>query len=196
MITRAANPLAEPGFAWRFGQPWLPQVEPAFAPGLVSVFRGNDELLIHADLHDASVMTEVFSFNSPAFLTCDVIEIFLGTSGTNTYYELHVTPSNSQLQLRFDGTGARENWRDCMVATPLFASETSITHEGWRAVARIPLKRLFPEPHPELQLSFGRYDYTPRQPRPVVSSTSPHAVCNFHRKEEWRRVTLAELSLL
>jgi len=45
-------------------------------------------------------------------------------------------------------------------------------------------------------LSFGRYDYSPDRPLPVISSTSPHAVCNFHRKEEWRRVTLTELPVI
>jgi hypothetical protein len=79
------------------------------------------------------------------------------------------------------------------VAEPLFYSETSLTPEGWSVVARIPLGGLFPTTHLEWLLSFGRYDYTPGQPKPVISSTSPHAICNFHRKEEWRRVRLADL---
>jgi len=180
-------------FTWIFGQPWLPQVEPAFAPGWVEIGRENDDLLIHAELQDAHVMKDVFPFNSPAFMKCDVFEIFLGPANEKAYYELHVTPSNSVLQLFFDRTEGKKPLEERMVAAPIFTSETAMTSEGWSVSARIPLSRLFPGSHPEWLLSFGRYDYTPGQPKPVISSTSPHAVCSFHRKHEWRRVTLAEL---
>jgi hypothetical protein len=73
-----------------------------------------------------------------------------------------------------------------MVAGPLFISETSLTPEGWSVLARIPLDGLFPASPPEWLLSFGRYDYTQGQPKPVISFTSPHAACNFHRRKEWR----------
>jgi len=180
-------------FVWDYGQPWRPQVEPAFLPARVSLCRCNDDLLVRANLHDAHVMTDVFPFNFPAFMQCDAFEIFLGPADEKAYYELHVTPSNSVLQLYFDGTDAKKILEERMVAKPLFTSQTALTPEGWSVFARIPLKGLFPGLHPEWCLSFGRYDYTPGQPKPVISSTSPHAVCNFHRKEEWRRVALANL---
>jgi hypothetical protein len=99
---------------WPFGQPWLPQTEPAFAPGQVTLGLSENELAIRAELHDTHVMQDVFPFNFPAFMQCDAF--------------------------------------------------------------------------------FGRYDYTPGQTRPVISSTSPHAICSFHRRDEWRRVRLADLS--
>ena len=188
--------MESPPITWRYGQPWLPQPEPAFAPGRVSLARENDALVIRAELHDGHVMQDVFPFNFPAFTRGDAFEIFLGPADKNAYYELHVTPSNSVLQLRFDGEGGAKSLEDHMVAEPLFYSETSLTPEGWTISARIPLTGLFPTSHPEWLLSFGRYDYTPGEPKPVISSTSPHAVCNFHRREEWRRLTLAELPSL
>ena len=172
---------------WRFGQPWWPQTEHAFAPGWVARECGNDELVIRAELDDAHVMTDVFPFNFPAYMQCDTFEIFLGLPTEKRYYEFHVTPSNSVLQLSFNGEGDRKSLEDFMVADPLFMSETSLEPEGWKVSARIPLRGLFPTSHPEWLLSFGRYDYTPGHLNPVISSTSPHAVCNFHRKEEWRR---------
>jgi hypothetical protein len=178
---------------WHYAQPWLPQTEPAFAPGRVTIGRENDDLLIHADLHDTHVMTEVFPFNFPAFMHCDAFEIFVGPAGKKAYYELHVTPSNSVLQLFFDGTEEKKTLEERMVSDPLFTSQTQITPTGWSVEVRIPLKGLFPGSHPEWLLSFGRYDYTPGQPKPVISSTSPHTVCSFHRREEWRRVNFAEL---
>jgi hypothetical protein len=111
------------------------------------------------------------------------VGFLLGPAGEKAYYEFHVTPSNSVLQLRFEGDGESKSLEDQMVAEPLFISETSLTHEGWSVVARIPLDGLFPTTHPEWLLSFGRYDYTVGQAKPVISSTSPHAICNFHRRD-------------
>ena len=181
-------------FTWSYGQSWLPQPEPAFAPGKVTVGFSENELLIRAELTDLHPMRDVFPLNFPAFMQCDAFEIFLGPSDENAYYELHVTPSNSILQLYFDGTGTEKSLEERTVANTLFTSKTTITPSGWSVEARIPLKGLFAGENPEWFLSFGRYDYTPGTPKPVISSTSPHAVCGFHRKHEWPRVRLADLS--
>jgi hypothetical protein len=186
--------MGSPPITWHYGQHWLPKTEPAFAPGQVAFGFSGNELVIRAELHDAHVMLETFPFNFPAFMQCDAFEIFLGPADEKAYYELHVTPSNSILQLRFDGDGEVKSLEDQMVAEPLSHSDTSLTPGGWTVSARIPLDRLFPTTHPEWLLSFGRYDYVPGQAKPVISSTSPHAICNFHRRKEWRRVRLADLS--
>ena len=177
---------------WSFGQPWLPQAEPAFAPGQVAVSLAGNDLLIRAELTDAHPMQDAFPLNFPAFMQCDAFEIFLGPVDEKAYYELHVTPSNSVLQLYFDGTGTEKNLEERSVVAPLFTSHTKLLPEGWSVEARIPLRGLFPGEHPEWLLSFGRYDYTPGAPRPLISTTSPHSVCSFHRKHEWRRVRLAD----
>ena len=190
------SPLSDSEFVWPFGQPWLPQTEPAFAPGQVAISLSDNELMIRAEFHDAHVMQEDFPFNFPAFKQCDTFEIFLGPADEQAYYELHVTPSNSVLQLRFDGVEEAKPLEELTVAEPLFSSETTLIPEGWSVVARIPLGGLFPTLRPEWMLSFGRYDYTPGQPNPVISSTSPHTVCSFHCKEEWRRVRLEALPLV
>ena len=187
------DPINRSPTTWSYGQPWLPQTEPAFAPGRVVIGLSGNDLLIRTELNDAHVMNDSFPFNFPAFQQCDAFEIFLGPADEKAYYELHVTPSNSVLQLRFDGEGEAKSLEDHTVTEPLFHSETSLTSEGWSVVARIPLDGLFPTTHPEWLFSFGRYDYTPGQTKPVISSTSPHAICNFHCREEWRRVRLADL---
>jgi len=178
---------------WHFGQPWLPQTEPAFAPGCVAFGLSGKDLLIRSELTDAHPIQEVFPLNFPAFMQCDAFEIFLGPAGEKAYYELHVTPSNSVLQLYFDGTGTERSLEERAVANPLFTSHTALTPEGWSVEARIPLQGLFPGEHPEWLLSFGRYDYTPGTSKPVISTTSPHVVCGFHRRHEWPRVRLADL---
>jgi hypothetical protein len=89
--------MKNPIHTWSFGQPWLPQPDPAFAP-----------------------------------------------ANGKAYYELHVTPSNSILQLFFDGSGVRENIEHHAVAEPLFTSRTTLTATGWSVESRIPLGKLFP----------------------------------------------------
>jgi hypothetical protein len=192
-LTLKMNSIKTQPFIWPFGQPWLAQVEPAFAPGQVTLGLSENELLIRAYLTDAHPMQDVFPLNFPAFMQCDAFEIFLGPADEKAYYELHVTPSNSVLQLYFDGTDTKKSLEERAVAQPLFTSKTAIILGGWSVEARIPLKGLFPGDHPEWLLSFGRYDYTPGESKPVISSTSPHTVCNFHRKEEWRKVVIENL---
>jgi hypothetical protein len=185
--------MENPTHTWSFGRPWLPQTDPAFAPGQVTLGLSENELVIRAELTDAHPMQDVFPLNFPAFMQCDAFEIFLGPADEKAYYELHVTPSNSVLQLYFDGTDTNKTLEERAIAQPLFTSKTAIIPGGWSVEARIPLKGLFPGDHPEWLLSFGRYDYTPGTPTPVISTTSPHAVCGFHRKQEWPRVTLGDL---
>lgn len=179
---------------WHYAQPWLEKNEAAFAPGRVTFGLSGHDLVVRAELTDAHPMQDVFALNFPAFTQCDVFEIFLGPADEKAYYELHVTPSNSVLQLYFDGTGAEKSLEERAVAKPLFTSRTAPAPEGWSVEARIPLAGLFPGEHPEWLLSFGRYDYTPGAPKPVISTTSPHTVCSFHRKHEWRRVKLSDLA--
>ena len=185
--------MENPIHTWSFAQPWLPQTDPAFAPGQVTLGLSENELVIRAELTDAHPMQDVFPFNFPAFMQCDAFEIFLGPADEKAYYEFHVTPSNSILQLYFDGTDVKKTLEERAVAKPLFTSKTAIILGGWSVEARIPLKGLFPGDHLEWLLSFGRYDYTPGAPSPVISTTSPHIVCGFHRRGEWRHVMLSDL---
>jgi hypothetical protein len=187
------NSIKPRPFTWTFGQPWLPQTEAAFAPGHVTLGFSENELIVRAELTDAHPLQDVFPLNFPAFMECDAFEIFLGPADEKAYHELHVTPSNSVLQLYFDGTDTKKTLEERAVSQALFTSRTELTQEGWSVEARIPLKGLFPGDHPEWLLSFGRYDYTPGTPAPVISTTSPHAVCGFHRKQEWPKVRLSDL---
>jgi hypothetical protein len=140
--------------------------------------RENDDLAIRAELHDVHVMTDVFQFNFPAFKQCDAFEIFLGPANDNAYYEFHVTPSNSVLQLRFESEGEARSHQ--IVAEPLFSSETTVRPEGGTVSARIPQSKLFPTAHAGWLLSFGRY--VTLTARPPVSRLL-HLRRMSHRKQ-------------
>ena len=184
----------EPGFP--FGQDWLKAADRDLAPGIVRLGRRGASLAVFADLVDTSVTRESFEFNFPAFTKGDAFEIFLHAPGVNVYYEFHVTPSNSILQLRLPIVGREAfSLAECSVSERLFESDVRIQPPGWQVAALIPLSPLCDSlPIPEKwACSFGRYDYTLANTKPVISSTSHHAVCNFHRLSEWMPIDLREL---
>jgi hypothetical protein len=172
-------------WVWPFSQHWNKTPEPRFQPGFVEVTQTESALLIEASLQDRAINLSRYPLNHLAFLECDAFEVFLGAENATHYFEFHVTPSNSILQLRFEIGAPREPLESHMVQVPLFASEVKIESTSWHVRMKIPLPALdFPAlPHP--MLSFGRYDYLSDGNPPVISSTSPHTVCNFHRMEEW-----------
>ena len=182
-----------------FDQTWLAPGERAFSPGTVQLGRRDDRLVVSADLQDQSIGTDLFPFNFPAFQHTDVFEIFLHAAGARFYYEFHITPSNSvmQLQIPLDRPPGSP-FQDYLVEDRLFISEPQIQANSWQVIAEIPLLPLCGSPRVPEQwsVSFGRYDYTAGNPVPVISSTSSHTVCNFHRREEWSQIELAAVPVL
>ena len=178
--------MSEPRmWTWSFGQHWNKTPEPRFQPGFVGVTQTDSHLLIEASLQDRAINLSMYPLNQLAFLECDAFEVFLGAGNATHYYEFHVTPSNSILQLRFEIAAPREPLESHMVQETLFTSEVRIESTSWHVRMQIPLPPLnFPDLS-RLKLSFGRYDYLSDGNPPVISSTSPHTVCNFHRMEEW-----------
>ena len=179
-----------------FGQHWLQHTGHGFAPGTVKLGKQDNALVVFAELVDESVNRESYALNYPAFKQCDAFEIFLHAAGASSYHEFHVTPSNSRLQLRIPVTGpTRLALTECAVSERLFRSEARIRPPGWQVAAVIPLAPLcevaaVPD---EWACSFGRYDYTAGNPEPVISSTSRHTICSFHRRHEWTVVDLRKL---
>ena len=183
----------ENGITFSFNQHWLTPADRSFAPGTVKMGRLNEHLLIFADLTDTSIGTGSFPFNFPAFQQNDAFEIFIHGEGSSVYYEFHITPSNSVMQLRFplerpEGS-AFEQYR---VTERLFYSLTNISADHWQIAAILPLTQLCDSTNlpDSWSISFGRYDYSEDNPDPVISSTSPHALCKFHRRHEWAKINL------
>ena len=161
-------------------------------------------LLVFAELADRDVFNPEAGFNQTFFRTGDVFEIFLRTLPADPYYEFHVGPDNQHFQLRLPhanpwaGLKKGDPAPDFTIKDPaFFASQVWVRphEERWFAAVRVPFAGIadpgWAQPGAELLLSFSRYDYTRNQDKPVHSSTSAHAVLNFHRQEEWRRVRLA-----
>lgn len=104
-----------------------------------------------------------------------------------SYQEVHVTPNNHVLHLRFDDTGrARRIGGDLTLvagAPDDVESSTARTATGWS------VRGCHPRGRPPATCSGCRSagcDASTALPAPVLSSSSPHPFVDFHRPSEWQ----------
>lgn len=185
-------------------QGWRPAPEDAFRPARVATAWNRRDLLIYAELDDEDIFNAVpeTDFNRMAIHDGDVFEVFVQPSGQDAYFEMHVSPNNQRLQLRLPSPGAlqeacatvsdpAELLKRFEVRGPLFESDVCVRPEKrkWEVLMAVPLARLAGNRPVAVgdrwRFSFSRYDHTRPLGVPVLSSTSPHRVLDFHRIEEW-----------
>jgi len=178
-------------------QSWRTAHEDDFSPGLVRTGWRNDSLLVFAELSDADIFTKAQQHNDRFWELGDTFEIFLQPSTEQPYVELHVTPNNLRLQLRFAappslaaGPGA-DPFETALIHADMFASRTWVDHHAneWCIFAEVPAGLVAGASAPlagsHWRFSFSRYDYTRGREQPVISSSSPHARPAFHCPHEW-----------
>jgi len=178
-------------------QSWLPAPEPDFTPATVRVgWRGNS-LLAFVELEDADIVTRATAHNQRMWELGDVLEIFLLPENSGGYVEFHVTPNNFRLQLRFPDTAtlrraqAENRFEHLLLPDGVFQSRAWVQAEDkkWFAFAEIPSAIVCGGDKPlagrKWCFSFSRYDCVRGRSEPIVSSSSPHAQPDFHRREEW-----------
>ncbi len=179
------SPTAPAEFS--MGQFWRPQPEPDFRPANVAVRFADGRLLVDATLTDDDVTSQVDGPHQRTWELGDVFEIFVGRDDAESYQEVHVTPNNHVLHLRFDDAGhTRRIGGDLTLvagAPDDVESSTARTATGWSVAAAI---RVDARPGDLLRVSFGRYDASTTLPHPVLSSSSPHPFVDFHRPSEWQ----------
>ncbi len=178
-------------------QAWLAEPETEFRPMRVKVGWTRDALYVYAEIEDLDIFNPEKRFNEPSFMSGDVFEIFLRPCDQESYVEIHVTPENQKFQLRIPSArefvsprakpGIPPEWFvDRVIESRVRVNPTA---QRWEVVAEIPFDMVcevfLPQPSDLWLFSFSRYDYTRGREKPVLSSSSPHAVLNFHRQEEW-----------
>ena len=67
-------------------------------------------------------------------------------------------------------------------------AKISRSAEGWSVSLSLPLTA---SPGDRIRVSCCRYDYGSSR-APIISSTSPHPVRDFHRPQDWREIVLME----
>ena len=160
-----------------------------------------DSLLVLARLEDDCLFTRMTADNQEAWCLGDVFELFLKDATRENYLELHIAPSGHRLQLHFPDANAILRLRDkeiklteYYVTDSLFDFAVRPVPTGWEVFVRLPAASLGSQATDlqgtEILASFSRYDYDDQGSEPVLSSTSPHEIANFHRQQEWRSLTL------
>lgn len=180
--------------AIHLGQSWLVKPDTGFAPAIVRTGWRHDALLVFAELSDVDIFTRAARHNDRFWELGDTFEMFLQPPGGTSYVELHVTPNNLRLQLRFPkplATGDPDPFAAGSLPTPAFDSHTWVAqqHQKWFVFAQIAAASAGYTTGPlapsTWRFSFSRYDATRDRQAPVISSSSPHIVPAFHRPHEW-----------
>lgn len=189
-------------------QSWLPQPEPRFHPASASIAWTPSHLYIYVELADIDIFNTTQGLNESANQKGDIVEILLRPTKSDAYFEFQVTPHNQILQLRFPSRQSIADFRQSggtiesliasyAVPVPLIETQTWLAPEEnrWSVLIKIPASALTDAAQPlspadSFLLSIGRYDHTRGESEPILSSTSPHPVRDFHRQEEWTRLSL------
>ncbi|MEI8140295.1 MAG: carbohydrate-binding family 9-like protein [bacterium] len=183
-------------------QAWQAARDPEFRPMHVKAGWTREALIVYAVLEDADIFNPETQFNAMSFKSGDVFEMFLRPFEQEAYLEVHVSPENQKLQLRFPSAQAFAAPRpDSVIPPEWYIGEGAVESyvrvdkaaERWEVVARIPFSLVEEASRPvsgsRWLFSFSRYDYTRGRKAPVYSSTSPHTRLSFHQQEAWGELT-------
>ncbi len=174
---------------------------PGFQPGWARAGWLATHLVYDVVLLGATFRNAARKLNEPTWELGDVCEIFVEATGGPHYVEIHVTPENQRLQLRFPpGAIAAVRRGECrleqfMVGDPAWVSTAVRRTDGrWHVRVIIPASILgLTEfaPGISLRTAVCRYDYASGASAPLLSSTAPLSAPSFHQRDEWTPVKLA-----
>ena len=172
-------------------QSWLEESEERFQPGNASIAWNEGILTVCLDFKDDEVITTAEADQQRLWEHGDVAELFVQKVGEYAYDEYQVSPNGFTLALHYPDLSGVASVRsgarmiDDFFARNPFEATAVKTESGWRAQFRIPLSLT---PGDRFRISCCRYDAAKGR-APIISSTSPHPVRDFHRPQEWTEIT-------
>lgn len=182
-----------------YRQAWLEQPEIDFRPGLAQIHAVQDGFVVLAALKDDDIHNSADGFNQKTWLMGDVFEFFIQTAD-DVYYEIHVTPENQVLFLKwspelFRAVGRKEaSFSSALIDDKQFASSSTIRNNAsgyWTVCLFLPYAKLGLRQEKlaesSLRVSFTRYDAAVGR-APVLSATPPFTKENFHQLDVWHRL--------
>lgn len=176
---------------WPFSQSWLPSPEENFRPGTARISWESGLLQLNAELTDVEVITTATSHQQRLWEHGDVVELFVRSVGARDYFEYQIAPNGFTLSVHYPDIsyvsavrGGYLQMEDFITSAPLEAKAMK-TKGGWNVLLTVPIPAHFGD---RIAVSCCRYDAGVGR-GPVISSTSPHTVCDFHRPQEWREIT-------
>jgi hypothetical protein len=175
--------------------------ETGFQAGRARVCWNASGLIYDVILLGSGQRNEARRLNELTWERGDVCEIFLQDTATRFYIELHVTPENQRLQLRFplgaidavrDGQAPLEN---LMVSQPDWVETSTDCGAGFFKVRAVIPARTFSSDAvlsnaSQLRTAVCRYDYRAAAHGPLLSSTAPFAAPSFHCPAYWTPLAL------
>ncbi len=169
-------------------QSWLPQQEEGFRPGIATFSWSDGKLHLKAELIDDTVNTTATAHGQKLWEHGDVVELFIQKEGESGYREYQVAPNGYTLALRYPDVSCVASVRNGerrmeeFLSQEIPAAQITMTPDGWRVLLSVPLAA---SPGERFLVSCCRYDACEGR-KPVISSTSPHPVRDFHRPQDWR----------
>ncbi len=183
---------------------------PAASRTKVRVLRDDEYLYISAELEDKDIIAFHTEKNSRTWED-DVFEVFIKPlEDKHGYYEFHVTPRNTTLQLYIPERNFKKNFRDLIFEGEMKSAvdvrgrlnNRAVKDDGWTAEIAIPFsafKDTAPPPGDgtEWTVAFCRYDYThdpsgSGENSKELSSSAAFKALNFHRFEDYAKLIFLE----
>jgi hypothetical protein len=175
--------------------------EPAFQPGWARITWQDSALRYEVLFVGAKPRNRARQLNESTWELGDVCEVFLRGPDDPGYIELHVTPENQRLQLRWtpDGLGrvrcGELPIEQFMVSEPDWVeSRVHVGADSWFVQAVLPVQRLGLLPlsaGARLRTAVCRYDCGDK-PEPVLSSTAALREPSYHRRQDWHELLLVD----
>lgn len=182
----------------RFSQSWLPAPEEGLRSGEVRIGWFGSTFCFDAKLADDRIFTSAEKRNEMLFLLGDTLEFFAGIQDDPAYVEYHYAPNGVIHQLLWPRPLASIDLKSSGGVEAFAIIENSSKSAvdriagGWRVNAQVQLPRSTncngSLAGVSLDVHFGRYDYSDRESKPVLSSTSPLRRASFHDRADWRNV--------
>lgn len=189
-------------------QAWLSTPTPELRPATALLYPRNDGLHVVVTMEDKDIFNNATGPNQKTWQLGDVVEIFIGVSGQEKYWELHVTPDNHILQLEWTQADlAAYRSKEVPLADYLvndlefFRSNVSLNREKqlWQVHAFIPWSSVgLPTGASAYTLDFAvcRYDLSRdangqfAEKDTTYASTANLSALNYHLRHNWHTIRL------
>ncbi len=201
-LARSSSLQGEPLLKYPLQQAWRDEPEADLQPGLAQIYAGKAGFVVLAVLRDNHISNSAEGFNQHTWTTGDVFEFFIQTAA-DRYYEIHVTPENRNLFLRWSPAlfeavrNKKSSFNSALIDDPKFARSRTVIdeeHGYWAVYLNVPYEHLSIgslREIPELpKVAFARYDTTPGRDKPVLSATPDFSKVNFHDIAAWHPLIL------
>lgn len=184
-------------------QAWRGSLERNFRPGWARAHW--EPAALHFDIlfMGGGARNKARSLNERTWTLGAIAEIFLMQPDLGCYIELHITPENQRLQLRWpvgaiaEMQSGKRPLSDFLVWDEAWVQSSScVTEKDWQVSVTIPVSVVDPRRGARfhagttLLANVSRYDY-PVGPEPILSATAPLREAFYHRWEDWHQMALA-----